>query len=73
MYESLCVFLCVLAVFGGYIALRLAARAVLSGMTRRSDRRESGCGGCPLADGCPEKRTVGGETSSEAKSDAERD
>ena len=41
MYEAFCVFLCVLAVFGGYVALKAVARAVL----RRVLRRVEPCGG----------------------------
>ena len=56
-YDVLCLVLCVFAVFGGYIALRIAANAALRRASRRTDHGE--CGGCPVAGcgGCPEKRT----------------
>ena len=57
MNDILCIILCIFAVFGGYIALRVAANAALRRTSRRADRGE--CSGCP-GDGCadcPEKRT----------------
>ena len=73
MYETLCVFLCVLAVFGGYIALRIAAFRALRRIADR-DRCEKDCAGCASAKKCcPEKRTASDETAPGAKSDGERD
>lgn len=65
IYDVLCLVLCIFAVFGGYIALRIAANAALRRASRRADHGERGgsdqgdCGGC-TGDGCvgcPEKRT----------------
>ena len=69
MYEAFCVFLCVLAVFGGYVALKAAARALL----RRACHRAEPCAACRECVGCPEKRTAGAATPPEAKSDGEKD
>lgn len=65
-YDVLCLIICVFAVFGGYIALHIAANAAL----RRASRRENRdmCDFCPrgecgkCGEDCgdrPEKRTDG--------------
>lgn len=76
-YDILCIILCIFAVFGGYIALRLAARAALLRVLRSNERRRAastckdcerreGCDcreGCPRAGrgDCPENGTVGAD------------
>ena len=63
MYEILRVMLCVMAVFGGYIALRIAAGALI----RRAERRFEVSGdGAESESGevkCPEKGTAGAKES----------
>lgn len=56
-YEIFSLILCVFAVFGGYIALRIASRAVLRHFSRRNGCETDGCGTCASASVCPEKRT----------------
>ena len=71
MYEALCVFLCVLAVFGGYVALKAAVYALF----RRNARREpeKGCAGCARRDTCGEKGTSDGKMTTRREEDGERD
>ena len=73
IYDSLCLVLCVFAVFGGYIALRIAAFRALRRIAEREERCEKDCAGCERAESCPEKRTASGETDPGAKSDGKRD
>ena len=76
MYDVICVVLCVFAVFGAYIALRIAAALTLRGLNRRvgrEDGRRAACAGCAKALDCPEKRTAGSNSPPEANSGAERD
>ena len=59
-YDLFCIILSVFAVFGGYIALRLAAAAALRRSARRSEQeceRRFACDRCEKPDGCPGKRT----------------
>ena len=51
MYDFFCLILCIFAVFGGYIALRIAARAALRQGLRREDgadcrERHADCHDC---------------------------
>ena len=56
-YDILCLVLCVFAVFGGYIALKLAAEAVLRPRSR-SDKCGVDCDKCESRSVCPEKRSA---------------
>ena len=51
MYEMICLLICVFAVFGGYVALRVAAHALLRRFFRT---RPHDCAACDSCGGCAE-------------------
>lgn len=57
MYEMICLLICVFAVFGGYVALRVAAHALLRRMIRPEPDDCTTCSGCGGCAGCPKNST----------------
>lgn len=52
MYEMICLLICVFAVFGGYVALRVAAHALLRRLIRTGVDESAACAGCTDCAGC---------------------